>query len=277
MRLDRELTLKVFQNLGASDSGYLPVLMYHSIANDSETVAPYFRTSTSPERFSQHMQWLSELGYVGVSLEEALNKTEPASNGHRLAAITFDDGFRDFYTSAWPVIQRHKFTATVYVPTAFISDSRKSWSGRECLNWSEVRNLRGEGIRFGSHSVNHRTLYDISWGEIEFELKESKIQMEQKLGETVPSFAYPFAFPQEDRRFTLRFTEAAQACGYQSCVTTVVGRYQPGTDTFLVKRLPVNDCDDRSLFSAKLAGAYDWMAGPQSLVRHAKSLSRWGR
>ena len=99
-------------------------------------------------------------------------------------------------------MQRHKFTATMYLPTAFISDQRKSWSGRECLIWSEVRNLRGEGVRFGSHSVNHRTLYEISWTEIEKELKESKVRLEQELGETIPSFAYPFAFPQEDRGFT---------------------------------------------------------------------------
>jgi peptidoglycan/xylan/chitin deacetylase (PgdA/CDA1 family) len=131
--------------------------------------------------------------------------------------------------------------------------------------------LRKEGIRFGSHSVNHKTLYEISWTEIETELKESKARMEQELGESIPSFAYPFALPQEDREFTRKFTETAQGCGYQTCVTTVVGRYQPGIDRFLVKRLPVNDCDDRALFGAKLAGAYDWMAGPQSLVRHAKS------
>ncbi|HET9130487.1 MAG TPA: polysaccharide deacetylase family protein [Terriglobia bacterium] len=278
MRIDRELTLKIFRNLAASNTGLIPVLMYHSIVEDNQPgVSPYYKTSTSPKRFSEQMKWLSELGYVGVSLDEALANRTLTADGRRIAAITFDDGFRDFHISAWPILKKHKFTATMYLPTAFIADQRKSWSGRECLNWSEVRDLSSQGVHFGSHSVNHATLYEISWGEIERELKESKLQMEQNLGITVASFAYPYAFPQEDRRFTDRFTETARDCGYHNCATTVVGRHMPGRDHFLVKRLPANDCDDRDLFLAKLTGAYDWMANAQSIVRRAKSWSRWGR
>jgi peptidoglycan/xylan/chitin deacetylase (PgdA/CDA1 family) len=273
MRFDRELTLTVFQSLSASDTGLLPVLMYHSINEDAEVgVSPYYRTTTSPQQFSLQMQWLTELGYIGVSLEEALTRKDESASGLRLAAITFDDGFRDFHTSAWPIMKKHKFTATMYLPTAFISDPRKSWSGRECLTWNEVRNLSREGVRFGSHTVSHPALYNIAWEEIERELTESKLHLEQELGENVASFAYPFAFPQEDREFTRRFTAMARGCGYRTCVTTVVGRYRHGDGDFLVKRLPVNECDDRALFGAKLAGAYDWMAGPQSFVRRLKSV-----
>jgi len=56
----------------------------------------------------------------GVSLETALAMLATGESGARpLAVITFDDGFRDFYTTAWPIIQRHGFTATMYLPTRF--------------------------------------------------------------------------------------------------------------------------------------------------------------
>ena len=277
MRFDRELTLCFFRPLRVFDKNRVPVLMYHSVSDDvEENVSSYYRVVTSPQRFAEQMQWLNELGYAGVSLEETLAAQSDGRNGERrVVAITFDDGFRDFYTAAWPVLQRHKFKATMYLPTAFISAQRKVFLKRECLTWDEVRELRKQGVRFGSHTVNHPKLYGLPWTEIESELAQSKSQIEQELGENISSFAYPFAFPQEDRNFVNRFTGSLRACSYQSCVTTVIGSMRSGDDPFRLKRLPANSCDDKALFAAKLEGAYDWIAGPQAFVRWAKA--RTGR
>jgi len=263
------LTLHVFRPFKGRRSGCVPVLMYHSISDDPEKgVGVYYRVATSPQRFDGQMQWLAEAGYRGVSLEEALSA--PAG-GEKLAAITFDDGFRDFHTTAWPVLKRHRFTATMYLPTAFIGSQRRAFFNRECLTWDEVRELRREGVRFGSHTVNHPKLYELAWENIENELAESKQQIERELGERISGFAYPYAFPQEDRTFTQRLRAILKASGYQSCATTMIGTRLPGSDPLLVKRQPVNDCDDRALFEAKLSGAYDWMACPQAIIRRAKS------
>lgn len=260
--------MHVFRPIKAAGSGCLPVLMYHSISDDPETgVGAYYRVATSPRRFAEQMQWLADAGYRGVSLEEALSV---GAGAKKLAAITFDDGFRDFHTTAWPVLKAHRFTATMYLPTAFIDSQRRAFFNRECLTWDEVRELRREGARFGSHTVNHPKLYELAWETIENELADSKKLIEQELGESVSSFAYPFAFPQEDRNFMHRLKAVLKASGYQNCATTIIGNLRPGTDEFWVKRQPVNDCDDRALFNAKLAGAYDWMASPQAVVRRVK-------
>lgn len=254
----------------------MPVLMYHSISDDAEAgVNAYYRVATSPARFAEQMQWIADVGCQGVSLEEGMAQlTTGKSTGRPLVAITFDDGFRDFYTAAWPVLQRHQFTATMYLPTALISEQRRSFRGKECLTWSEVRGLRSQGIHFGSHTVNHLKLYDLPWREIENELSQSKQRIEQELGEKVASFAYPYAFPQEDGCFTARLTKLLCRQGYHSCATTLIGCVRNGDDAFQLKRLPANSGDGRALFLAKLAGAYDWMGRLQTTFRRTK---RWTR
>jgi peptidoglycan/xylan/chitin deacetylase (PgdA/CDA1 family) len=250
----------------------LPILMYHSVSGDSETgVRPYYRVATSPQRFTEQMNWLSELGYTGLALEEAL----PMFAGETLSkcqpvALTFDDGFQDFYECAWPVLRRHGFAATMYLPTAFISRERKAFRGKGCLTWSEVRELRQQGVRFGSHTVNHPKLYQLPWSEIESETTTSKEQIEQELQEEVTSFAYPHAFPQEDRGFTRRLNALLSKVGYRHCATTIVGRVQAGDDPFSLKRLPASSCDDKALFAAKLKGAYDWIGPVQRAFRSVK-------
>jgi peptidoglycan/xylan/chitin deacetylase (PgdA/CDA1 family) len=276
VRFDRSISLYLSRPLyraGRGRSGTcLPILMYHSVSSDPEEgVAPYFRLATSPDRFAEQMQWLSDLGFIGVALEDAL--ATPVSgkvDGRRLVAITFDDGFRDFQVGAWPVLCRHGFTATVYLPTGFIAPQRKLFRGKECLTWDEVRELRQNGIRFGSHTVNHPKLYEMSWKEIESETTISKERIQQELQEEVTSFAYPYAFPQEDRRFTQRFVDLLRKTGFRYCATTVIGRAQASNNPFLLKRLPANSSDDKALFAAKLNGAYDWLGLVQCLFRLLK-------
>ena len=83
------------------------------------------------------------------------------------------------------------------------------------------------------------------------------------------SFAHPFAFPQEDASFVTRLTAQLSQCRYETCATTVIGRVRPG-QTFYLKRLPVNGCDDRVFLGAKVNGAYDWLALPQRVVREGR-------
>lgn len=275
LRLDRCLTLSVFRALRRTGLGpkrkCLPILMYHSVSNDQEeSVHPYYRVTTTPQRFAEQMQWLGELGYTGVSLEEALPVLAGGEDGRRLVAITFDDGFRDFYTAAWPELQRHHFTATMYLPTGFIASPRKSFHGRECLTWDEVREMRTHGIRFGSHTVTHPKLFGLPRSEVETELVLSKEFLELELGEPVQSFGFPYSFPQEDWRFRAAFTTLLSGLGYQSCLTTMVGRARAGDDPFCLKRLPANSCDDGALFEAKLDGAYDWLGLVQRVFRQLK-------
>ena len=255
-----------------SNKRALPILMYHSISDDAEPdTSPYYKTSTNPALFAQHLRWLSDEGFRSVGLEEGLQLARRGGlEQEKVIVITFDDGFRDFYDSAFPVLKTHGCTATVFLPTAFIGQSRQSFKNRECLTWKEVRELRAQGIQFGSHTIDHPVLYESSWNEIENQLASSRKKLEQELGEIVTSFAYPYAFPQQDQRFITAFKKLLQEQGYRYCVTTRIGRVQASDDLFSLKRLPVNNCDDKLLLLAKVRGAYDWFAYPQSWYKSAR-------
>jgi peptidoglycan/xylan/chitin deacetylase (PgdA/CDA1 family) len=279
VRLDRYFTLSVFRRLcSAGFSGgdrQLPILMYHSISNETEEdIQPYYRLATSPTRFAEQMQWLADSGYAGVSLEQALaTSVMVKGRNNKCVAITFDDGFRDFYTAAWPVLRRFGFSATMYLPTAFLANDRKMFRDKDCMTWNEVRELRSNGIQFGSHTVNHPKLHELSWKTIEKELTLSKAIIEHELQEEISTFAYPYAFPQEDLKFTTTLSALLRKTGYQTCATTVIGRAQMADDPYCLKRLPANSCDDRALFLAKLDGAYDWLGSAQRTVRKLKRLA----
>jgi len=256
----------------------LPILMYHSISDDLEDgILAYYRLATSPRCFAQQMDWLAELGYVGVALEGLLAHPQENTQGRRPVAITFDDGLSDFYTTAWPTLQKRGYGATMYLPTAFVSNHRKRWRGKACLTWNEVREMRAHGIQFGSHTLTHPVLYGLPLREIGRELTASKQSLEQELGEEITSFAYPYAFPQEDRRFAAAIRALLSERRYRTCVTTMVGRSKINDDLFSLRRLPINSCDDKQLLRAKLEGAYDWVGSAQHAFRWLKGWMNQGR
>jgi len=276
-RLDRCLTLHFFQRVlnGARSpsEASIPILMYHSISDDPEPGIPgYYRVSTSPSRFREQMHWLKEQGYDAVGIPEALRRLEAqASDAARSVVLTFDDGFHDFLRHAWPVLRDCGQTATVFLPTAFIGAIRKSFKGRECLTWSEVRDLHRDGVSFGSHTVTHPKLYDLEWKDIQRELLDSRVRIEDEVQVPAICFAYPYAYPQEDREFVHRFEQELVNQGYRAAVTSVIGRAGFRSNPLRLERLPVNDGDDEQFFKAKLAGAYDWMADAQAVVRRMKA------
>lgn len=245
--------------------------MYHSISKDKENgIHPYYKVNTSPVIFAEHMNYLYENNYAIISLAEAVkimnSYRQPKQSVKQLtnklrnyAVITFDDGFRDFYTQAFPILQEHVFTATVFLPTEFIDNTGLKLTGKAHLSWNEVRELKSYGINFGSHTVTHPQLKLLKREDVEHEIRYSKETIEDKLGESIDSFSYPFAFPEEDKESTRYLKDILIKCGYKCGVSTRIGTTSIKDYIFFMKRLPVNSCDDPKLFKAKLEGGYDWL------------------
>jgi len=276
LRLDRLATLYLALPLTRHVSGRelsLPILMYHSISDEDESRShAYFHTCTSPAVFAEQMSCLHRQGYTPCSLSQAIDSLGSGTPfATKPVVITFDDGYTDFYRQAFPVLQRYGFGATVFLPTAYIGERPLQFKGRDCLTWVEVRELSNYGIVFGSHTVTHPQLHELSVAAVKEEIVSSKQTIEDRIGSAVDSFAYPFAFPQNDAAFQTMLGDSLRSAGYKNGVCTIVGRGSRDSDPFFLERLPVNSSDDARLFEAKLAGAYDWIATPQRLLKMAKS------
>jgi peptidoglycan/xylan/chitin deacetylase (PgdA/CDA1 family) len=275
-RADRMVTLGLVRPLrkmvNKTSPCRIPILMYHSISEPSATsMHPYYFTETAPDVFRRQMSYLRQAGYRTLTPAELLNRLHsPAINYERTVLITFDDGYRDFYTNAFPVLEEHGFKATVYLPTQLIRSDRQTFLRKECLTWEEIRCLQSAGTVFGSHSATHSRLYFMSIPKIKSELQDSKDTIEQKLGSQISSFAYPYAFPEADQAFTAEFGALLDECGYSTGMSTSIGSINGYRDRWHLKRLPVNFCDDEQLFSAKLEGSYDWLYWPQYLTKRVK-------
>jgi peptidoglycan/xylan/chitin deacetylase (PgdA/CDA1 family) len=276
-RLDRFITLYLvspLQRLSPGAKPAIPILMYHSVADQDESRTPaYYRIATSPAAFAAQMEYLHQSGYQTCSVTEAIDilKTGSAIEDRRVV-ITFDDGYRDFYLNAFPVLSQFGYSATMYLASSFIGDTHLQFKGRDCLKWAEIRELQKYGISFGSHTATHPQLRDLDHKSVEKEIVSSKLVIEEKTGNAVDSFAYPYAFPQKDLQFKKILRESLCSAGYRNGVCTIIGRARSGSDPLFTERLPVNSRDDRKLFKAKLSGAYDWLAKPQAGIKTVKNL-----
>jgi peptidoglycan/xylan/chitin deacetylase (PgdA/CDA1 family) len=265
--------------LFADKKARIPILMYHSISEShEERIHPYYGINTSPRLFAEHMKYLSENKYAVIALKQAVQFLASGNGApERCAVITFDDGYRNFYTQAFPILDRYGFTATVFLPTHFIDNNRQKFNDQDCLNWEEVRELSKTGVIFGSHSVTHPQLRFLKRADIECEIKESKETIEDEIGEAIQTFSYPYAFPQQDPRFKQILKEILDKHGYQTGVTTIIGRASSKDVPLFLRRIPINGRDDSLLYRAKLEGAYDWMRIPQRLKKRINHAFMYGR
>lgn len=278
IRLDRAITLYVASPVNAALAARrlrrIPILMYHGITDRLDGRGAYYETSTSPAAFARHLEFLHRRGYRAVDLARSVSWLATGAAPDRQVAITFDDGCRDFYTHAFPILNRFGFAATLFLPTGRIGTERRCLDGQEYLTWAEVRELHAAGIRIGSHTVSHPELTGLPAADIDRELGQSKRIIEDRLGARVTSFAYPYAFPERARAFVRQIGTLLARHGYENGVTTIIGTAGARSPRYFLPRLPVNDWDDERLLAAKLAGAYDWLHAPQLLTKTVKSLAR---
>jgi peptidoglycan/xylan/chitin deacetylase (PgdA/CDA1 family) len=133
--------------------------MYHSISDNFFGMShPYYHINTSPEVFSLQMRWLRHEGYRTIDLREAWAGLEAGSDMSRTVVVTFDDGYRDFFTTGIDVMKQCGYSATIFLATDRIQNVPVRIAGADYLTWNEVRELHAQGIRFGSHTVSHPDL-----------------------------------------------------------------------------------------------------------------------
>lgn len=180
-------------SISEMESPRVPIITYHSI-DDSGSVV-----STSPAAFQRQMKYLSNAGYTSLPLRELVSSLkEGRTLPSKPVVLTFDDGFKNFYTHAFPVLSEYGFSATVFLVTDFCG-RHNDWDGNppklprsELLSWPEIKVLNDAGIEFGSHTKTHPDLTKLTPAEAEAEIVESKAAIDDALSSETVTFAYPF-------------------------------------------------------------------------------------
>ncbi len=220
----------------------IPILMYHYVrvvTDPKDTIG--IGLSVKPALFAQQMQYLADNGYTTLTMQEVYDilqgrKSLPA----RPIALTFDDGYRDFYTAAWPVLQQHNFKATNYVITNFIG-----WDAY--MTWGMLQELsEGGQVEIGAHTRSHVDLRTLSADKLQDELLGSKTILETGLGRPVGAFCYPAGF------YNAGVIAAVKRANYLTATTELPGAKQNIQEQFALPRIRVNGPDTLSAWISRL-------------------------
>jgi peptidoglycan/xylan/chitin deacetylase (PgdA/CDA1 family) len=190
--------------------------MYHEIADTTATSSPL---AVAPGAFADQLAYLRDAGFNTLTAAElaAFLADGTGTLPERPVVLTFDDGYKDFYTHGLPVIKRNGFTATLFQTTGGIGDEN---SEKIMLNWRELAELVQAGIEIGAHTVTHPKLDILPEQDLREELSISKDQLEQRLGRAVPGLAYPFGYSNQTVRQVARELGYDYAYSVDNAMTT---------------------------------------------------------
>jgi peptidoglycan/xylan/chitin deacetylase (PgdA/CDA1 family) len=174
------------------------ILMYHQIANISRQTDP-LGLAIPPYQFEEQMSYLDRKGYTCISLSDAVDYYQKGLQPPpKSFVLTFDDGYQDFHTVACPIIEKHKFTATVFLVAGQIGSTSNWWmqegsaSGKLMTKW-EARDLIQRGYLLGSHSLTHPFLNQLDDTAALGEIQNSRLLLQELANDPIDYFSYPFS------------------------------------------------------------------------------------
>ena len=198
------------------------VLNYHQITDSHNSLA------IAPDVFDQQMKFLSDSGCVTITPDELY----AGLNGEielppKPVLITFDDGYIDNYTNAFPILKKYNLRATIFIIPAFTSVYPNY------MTWEQLKEMEANGITIESHTLTHPKLEELPDDEIRNELLNSKNMLEEQLGHPIEFLAYPTG------TYNLHIAGIAQDLGYKGAFTIKYGVVDKGSNFFALERVPI--------------------------------------
>jgi peptidoglycan/xylan/chitin deacetylase (PgdA/CDA1 family) len=240
------------------------ILMYHACGYAGELPSLY----VIPARcFARQMAWLKRRRYHVLSLEEFLSY----HRGYRLppahsVVITFDDGYADNRTVAYPTLRQHGFPATIFLVSRAVEatnqwDSEGELAGRPLLSWSDIKEMLHGGISFGAHTRNHVSLTTVPVGQAEDEVAGSRADLERKLGLPILAFAYP------NGKHDPTGQAMVEGAGFLGAVSSHPGVNDPATPLYILRRTEIRGTCSFVRFALALWLGRTRLTAPRSSAR----------
>ena len=230
--------------LYAKSQYVVPIIMYHNIDEKSAVSM----LSVSPESFKRQMSFLKNHKYNVVKLEELAALLKENKLPSKTIAVTFDDGYENNYTDAYPVLKELGLHATVFIITAMVGTEGY-------MTWDQILEMSESGIiTIGSHTMTHPWLPDLPNQKLDSELMGSKRSIESHLNKRAAVFSYPSGgFNQNVRNKVIN-------AGYKIAVATNPGKRYPKHDLFAMKRIKIaKTSDNLFIFWFETTGFYTWL------------------
>lgn len=182
----------------------IPVLIYHHVDDKKKANKWLVRK----RHFKEQMEYLAEEGYKTLTFEHFIDcKRNKKKLSGKNVVITLDDGWKNQYDNAFPVLRKNGFSASFYIITHMLKDSPKAVGDRfkERMSWSQVKKLADSGMEIGSHTQTHPHLARVK--DINFEIEGSKHDfLEHEI--KVKTFTYPY------NSINARVIEGVKTAGY---------------------------------------------------------------
>jgi peptidoglycan/xylan/chitin deacetylase (PgdA/CDA1 family) len=231
------------------------VLMYHNIGippKEGKLRSLY----VTPRMFRFQMWYLKTAGFRVVSLNDILSFTKGETSDERLVALTFDDGYQDFYDNAYPVLKMYGFPSTVFLVSDFVG-KENLWDYQELnirkrlLDWDAIIEMKDHHVVFGSHTRTHPFLSKLSTEMMEEELFGAKVALEKRLKLPVQFFCYPYG------NYDERTVATVKKAGYLGAATMNRGLIHRGDEPFELRRSFIRLTTHPVLFLLKLHSSYE--------------------
>lgn len=227
------------------------ILMYHMV-RDHIPSAKFNKLRVLPSEFEKQIVWMKQQGFHFVTMKELQQNW--GRHPEKTVAITFDDGYLDNLENAYPILEKYKAKATIYV---VVDRHDRDWStykkahhnSGELMNEAKLTDqqvqwlAQTELVEIGSHTMTHANLAKLSDAECQSEMADSKQKLEHLIQQPVTSFAYPFGI------YSLRDVNQVRLAGYCNAVTTEEGIDILNPDFMQLKRIKISGKD--SLFAVK--------------------------
>ena len=218
----------------------IPILFYHKVnyLNPESTEQCLYVT---PKDFEKQMNLLKKWNYMTVSLDDVVSSAKRNKEfPKKPIVITFDDGYLDNYTYAFPIMKNRGFTGTVFLTTdavgkTMVFDESKEKIPDKFMSWEDAKKMAAFGFSFGSHSCAHKRMTKLTDEEAWDEITKSKQIIEENLSQPVKYFCYPYGDYNEKIKNFLAQAEYKGAC------TTKRGMNHTPETIFELRRIPVKN------------------------------------
>lgn len=228
----------------------LPVLAYHSVAGQGpDGLSPW---RIDPAAFERQLRFLRRRGYRSVTLEDFRERRRTFGRfSGRPIMLTFDDGYADFATDAWPILKRNGFGAVVFAVTDLVGKTSE-WDAHfgppaPLMDWKTIRQLSEDGVEFGSHLANHQPLTQMDPASALDSMVRSRRALLECTEQTVCPLAPPFGL------YARQHCELARMAGYEMLFGVDGGIASLHGPAFSVPRIEIRSDMDLHTFSEAIA------------------------